>query len=88
MKGKDFTKDFKIIHLNAGDNVVCDLCNKDYKNDPAEGGYIFMSNAVCPDCADEFWKGIQKYKEERYVKAWCPTDCSFYNFVLKYRKER
>lgn len=80
-------KDFELINIDPGDEVLCDLCNKSWKGLPDSGGYVFMSKAVCPDCADEFLKGIKKYNEEKYIKATCLPDCSFYDFVMQYRKD-
>ena len=80
-------KDFKVINIDPDDEVVCDLCNKSWKDDITEGGYVFSSKAVCPDCVDDFLIGVKKYNEEKYIKAKCPEGISFYNFILQYRKD-
>jgi hypothetical protein len=40
----------KIISINIGKNVFCDICNKDYGDSDKVGGFLFQSKAVCPDC--------------------------------------
>lgn len=34
-------KEWTIITIDAGDNVVCDLCNADYTTSTETGGLIF-----------------------------------------------
>jgi len=71
----------EIITIDIGDNVVCDLCNVDYTNSKESGGFYFSGKAVCPKCAPEFLKNIQKYREEKYIKGTCPKDKSFADWV-------
>ncbi|MCK5015655.1 MAG: hypothetical protein KAS32_01170 [Candidatus Peribacteraceae bacterium] len=91
-EGYDPFKDFEVITIDPGDEINCDLCNKSFKGLPDIGGYIFGSKAVgskavCPNYADDFLIRIKKYNEERYIKAICKPGMSFYNFILRYRKE-
>lgn len=79
---------FEVIHVEVGDNVVCDLCDKNYRGDDTEGGFIFQSKAICPDCSGAYLAGIDKYDERRFIRAINKPGCSFYDFVLNYRKER
>ena len=71
--------------FDVGDVVICDLCGKDYTNSNACGGIIFGSKAVCPECLPEFMKGIKKYNEQHYIKATCPENVTFKDFILKHR---
>ena len=70
---------------DIGNTVLCDQCNKDFSNSDAKGGFIFGSHAVCPDCEEEFMKGVKQYHEESYIRAKCPKDMSFKEFILKDR---
>ena len=71
------------IPLN--DFVVCDSCNVDWTARPESGGFIFGSYAYCPECAPRMLASIQRYGEERYIKASCPLDKSFADFCRDYR---
>jgi len=58
----------EVIHIDVGNKVFCDLCGKEYTDDEKScGGFLFNGNAVCPDCADDFFKTIKIYKEEDYI---------------------
>ncbi len=71
---------------DIGDQVFCDMaCGKEYTNSDAKGGFLFGSKAVCPECAKEAYSRIVGYGEEKFIKAWCPEDMSFREFVLKIR---
>ncbi len=73
----------KVIDCN--DSVLCDQCNKDYSDSNEEGGFIFGSHAVCPDCASRMMESIKKYHEEGYIKEYCQDGMSFRDFVRAYR---
>ena len=70
-----------------GSLVVCDICDKDWTNETAKGGFIFGSKAYCPDCAKRGMASIIRYGEQRYIKAECPAETSFADFVRQYRGE-
>jgi len=40
-----------VVHIEAGDQVLCDLCNKNYTDSVVQGWFSFLSNAVCPACS-------------------------------------
>ena len=82
----DIFKDWEVININPGNIILCDLCNKDFTNSDAKGGYLFGSKAVCPDCAENFMKGIKKYKEEKYIKARPKEDETFRDFIYRIRR--
>lgn len=66
--------------------VVCDICGQDYTDNAlASGGFIFSSKAICPGCAPRVLTNIEKYKEQRFIKAHCPQFQSFADFVRAYR---
>jgi len=75
----------KVYSQSLGNKVFCDLCDIDWTNLPDSGGFIFSSKAVCPQCEKETLKNIKKYNEERFIKAFCPENISFANFVREYR---
>lgn len=63
--------------------VVCDLCNRDYTQSEVSGGFLFGDKAVCPECAPEFERKVHEYNEAQYIKARCPADMSFYDWVVQ-----
>lgn len=72
------------IILTHGE-ILCDICNAHYPPDNlTSGGFIFESKAICPLCAPTLMKSIIRYKELIYIKAICPDEKSFYNFVVEY----
>ena len=75
----------KIITMDLGDTVLCDLCNKDFTDSDEQGGLIFLSNAVCPTCAPDVVAGAEQYNETEHIKAICPSGKSFADFVWDYR---
>jgi hypothetical protein len=76
----------KHFKIEPGNSVLCDLCAKDYTDDLSIGGFIFLSKAVCPDCAPDFMEKVVFYREQVFVRAKCPELQSFAEFVRQYRK--
>ena len=68
-----------------GDLVICDICNQNYTGSTESGGFIFGSYSYCPTCAVSGLLNIKKYDEEDYIRARCPKDVSFADFVREYR---
>lgn len=79
-------QEIQVIKIDVGDSVICDFCDKDFTGEEISGGLIFTSNAVCPDCSPRQLNTIRGYNEERFIKAYCPENKSFHQFVLDYRK--
>jgi len=73
----------KVITINPGHNVLCDLCGADFTNSDKSGGFLFVSKAVCPNCADRFEKSINEFNEQEHIKARCPEGMSFADWVRK-----
>jgi hypothetical protein len=71
--------------VSLGLDVVCDICSKDWTDSEQSGGFLFGSYAICPDCAEEQWRKIKQYGEERYLKGFCPENMSFADFVCEMR---
>lgn len=72
--------------IDCGERVECDVCGEDFpKGDPRSGGFLFGSYAYCPKCAAESIERIKGYKEERYIKSWCPKGMSFHDWVMQLR---
>lgn len=69
----------------VGDIVVCDFCDHDFTHRPDQGGMIFQSKAVCPQCTALMASDVKQYGEERYIRAGCPEGQSFADFVRAYR---
>lgn len=68
-----------------GEQVVCDICNRDLTNSAESGGFIFGSNGYCPACAGKAMPDIRRYNEEHHVRARCPAGQSFADFIRAYR---
>lgn len=68
-----------------GRAVVCDVCSKDWTDDPTPGGFLFGSYGYCPDCAGKGLASIKRFNEERYIKAFCEPLESFGDFVRRMR---
>ena len=72
--------------IEVGNQVICDICDGDFTNDTeSKGGFLFGSKAYCPKCAEERLPSIKSYNEEHYIKAYCPGDMLFRDFVLECR---
>lgn len=74
--------------VDIGDTVVCDVCDEDYTQRPDIGGFIFGSYAYCPTCATKHLPDIVRAMEETAIKARCPADQSFADFIRAYRAGR
>lgn len=70
---------------DIGDTVICDICNDDYTNSEAEGGFLFGSYGYCPDCAKEKIGTIKKYNEEEYIKERADEGETFKDFIMRIR---
>lgn len=71
--------------VDIGRTVVCDSCSDDCTDSTESGGFIFSSNAYCPKCAPQALRNIERFNEQRYIKARCPEGQSFADFVRAYR---
>lgn len=71
--------------INPGRTVLCDLCNEDYTDSDAIGGFLFQSKAVCPKCAPKFMEDIKKHGEEKFIRAVCPSPIPFADWIRSIR---
>src|SRR5258708_3980192 len=71
--------------IPVGDIVVCDQCTADYTSRDDRGGIIFGSNAFCPTCTPKMLVDVARHHEEHFIRARCPADKSFADFVREYR---
>lgn len=71
--------------VKVGRLVVCDDCNEDWTDSETSGGLIFELKAICPNCAPLWIKEISRHDEERFVRARCPDNQSFADFVRAWR---
>lgn len=69
------------ITIEPGNSVVCDACNDDYTHSDAVGGLLFQSKAICPNCSPKWEAGAKEYGETHLIKARCPADKSFADWV-------
>lgn len=70
---------------DIGTQVICDNCGVDYSFNTESGGMIFESKAYFPECTKEILPNIKKHKEEKFIRAVCPPNQSFWVFVVNYR---
>ena len=75
----------KIDVFDIGNHVECDLCSKDFTNSDAVGGFLFSGNGVCPECSEGCLVDIEKYHEEKYIRAMADPDETFRDFILRLR---
>lgn len=75
----------KIQEFNLGNDVVCDVCGKDWTNRTESGGFVFGSYGYCPECAVRGERKIRESGEEGYIRARCPEGVSFAEFIRTYR---
>lgn len=71
--------------IDVGDTVLCDMCNGDYTDSDAEGGFMLMSNGVCPECADRVENSCRQYGEEKYITERARPGETFKAFILRMR---
>lgn len=72
--------------IDIGDQVICDFCSKEWTPDMLEqGGLLFQSKAVCPDCAPELRADVAKNGGGRFIKAEQPTFSTFHAWVMALR---
>jgi hypothetical protein len=69
----------------VGRAVVCDVCSDDWTDRPESGGFLFGSYGYCPKCAVEGLEEIKKYREERFIRAFCGEGESFADFIRRMR---
>jgi hypothetical protein len=76
--------------INAGEMVICDLCNKDAQELPEGenmGGGMIGTYAICPQCFEESKEQCaREYPEELDSYEPFPKDKTFYQNVLELRK--
>lgn len=71
--------------FEVGDVVECDFCSEDWTDRDESGGFLFGGYAVCPDCAKKRMPEILKHGEVSHIKAYCPPDLSFADWVRRLR---
>lgn len=84
IKMENLFENFVTFHIEPGNVVLCDDCNADYTDSDESGGILFGSRAICPKCQQKWIENARKYNEEKYIKARCPKDMSFADWVRDY----
>lgn len=72
---------FTAIDVELGDQVLCDFCGNDCTDSPDQGGLLFLSKAICPECAPDYEKRIAEHGEEHHIRGRCPVGKSFADWV-------
>lgn len=68
--------EMKMINIDFGNVIICDVCNEDYTNSNEHGGILWGNWAICPKCVHKF------PTKNRAIKARCPAHLSFRDWVL------
>ena len=76
------------ITINPGRHVLCDLCNQNFSDRPELGGMIVGGYAVCPLCAPSFEQELSRQNATYMIRARCPANTSFADFIRAYREEK
>lgn len=71
--------------FDIGNTVLCDMCNGDFTESDAQGGFLFGSYAVCPNCAPRVRASAKKYGEEKFITAEAAPGETFRDFTLRQR---
>jgi hypothetical protein len=71
----------KVTIIDTGDRVYCDMCNKDFTVSTESGGLLFVTQGVGPCCAGRIEKSAIKYNEAHHIRARCPTNMSFSDWI-------
>lgn len=76
---------FEKGEVDIGDMVVCDWCGEDYTHRSDVGGLLFGSKATCPKCMLGIEASALNHGELAHIKARCPSDQSFADWVRELR---
>ena len=71
--------------IDIGRLVICDSCDADYTHSPKHGGMVFGSRGICPECMPRWMALIEEHGEQFMIKATCPPNCSYADFIRAYR---
>lgn len=69
------------IELIPGNDVLCDSCGVSYTDRDDEGGIMFDSKALCPECAPRWEVKAERFDELSHIRARCPKGKSFADWV-------
>lgn len=75
----------EVIEIEMGQRVLCDFCGDDWSDSRQSGGLLFQSKATCPTCEPKIRKSAVEYGEEQFIRAVCPPDLSFAEWVRTLR---
>jgi hypothetical protein len=79
-------KEMKLLHAyDLGGQVLCDMCNGDYSDSASQGGILFQSKAVCPECSPKLLRNAEKYDEMHMIRDRAREGESFRDFTLRIR---
>ena len=71
----------KILTIEPGTYVCCDMCSRDFTNSDETGGILFESKGVGPCCSARIEKSALKYNEAQHIRARCPINMSFAHWI-------
>lgn len=77
--------DCAIIHVEPGEEVICDWCNANMTASVETGGMLFGTKGCCPKCTEAMLPKIKGYGEEHYIRARCPEGMSFADWIRSIR---
>ena len=72
--------------FDIGDTVVCDDCSKQYTaQSPEQGGMLFGSRGICPECTPRWEKTIARYNEEHFIRDRARPGETYHAAVMRWR---
>jgi len=73
--------EMRVYTIDPGNYVFCDWCGEDFTERDDSGGFLFGSKAVCPLCAPKVRALADSYDEGHLIRAVCPKEVSFADWV-------
>lgn len=77
--------DCAVIHVDPGQEVICDWCNANMTASTETGGMLFGTKGCCPACTAKMLPKIVEYGEEEFIRGRCPEGMSFADWIRSIR---
>ena len=70
-----------VIHVDPGQQVLCDWCDREYTDSPVSGGFMFSRHATGPCCAARIEASAASHGEMHLIGSCCPDTLSFADWI-------
>lgn len=71
--------------FDMGRRVLCDSCDGDWTEREESGGILFVSKAICPECAPRWENSARAFGETGHIRARCVPGMAFSDWVRELR---